>query len=105
VTLVADDVVALRSPQMKKLRALNRSEIAIAILRLANELGLRSVAVYSQEDRLALAKEKRVDAIHPGYGFCRRILRCRRRAATVESSPGQHQGVVAPTSPVHSGMP
>ena len=84
---------------MKKLLALNRSEIAIRILRAANELGLRTVAIYSQEDRLALhrfkadeayligqgkgpveayldfegivalAHEKGVDAIHPGYGF------------------------------------
>ncbi|HXB67167.1 MAG TPA: pyruvate carboxylase [Candidatus Acidoferrales bacterium] len=84
---------------MKKLLALNRSEIAIRILRAANELRLRTVAIYSQEDRLALhrfkadeayligegkgpveayldiegivalAKEKEVDAIHPGYGF------------------------------------
>ena len=84
---------------MKKLLALNRSEIAIRILRAANELGLRTVAIYSKEDRLALhrfkadeaylvgegkgpveayldvegivalAKEKGVDAIHPGYGF------------------------------------
>jgi pyruvate carboxylase len=84
---------------MKKLLALNRSEIAIRILRAANELGLRTVAIYSHEDRLALhrfkadeayligggkgpveayldvngivalAKEKGVDAIHPGYGF------------------------------------
>ena len=84
---------------MNKLLALNRGEIAIRILRAANELGLRTVAVYSQEDRLALhrfkadeayligagkgpveayldvdgivalAREKGVDAIHPGYGF------------------------------------
>src|SRR3954453_447705 len=84
---------------MKKLLALNRSEIAIRILRAADELGLRTVAIYSQEDRLALppfkadeadlggagkgpgaayldvdgivamAQEKGVDAIHPGYGF------------------------------------
>jgi pyruvate carboxylase len=84
---------------MYKLLALNRSEIAIRILRAANELGLRTVAVYSQEDSLALhrfkadeayligqgkgpveayldaegivdlAREKGVDAIHPGYGF------------------------------------
>jgi pyruvate carboxylase len=84
---------------MKKLLALNRSEIAIRILRAANELGLRTVAIYSHEDRLALhrfkadeayligegkgpveayldvdgivalAHEKGVDAIHPGYGF------------------------------------
>ena len=84
---------------MKKLLALNRSEIAIRILRAADELGLRTVAIYSHEDRLslhrfkadeayligagkgpveayldidgivALALEKNVDAIHPGYGF------------------------------------
>jgi pyruvate carboxylase len=84
---------------MKKLLVLNRSEIAIRIFRAANELGLRTVALYSQEDRLALhrfkadeayligagkgpvaayldvegivslAQEKGVDAIHPGYGF------------------------------------
>jgi pyruvate carboxylase len=84
---------------MKKLLALNRGEIAIRIFRAANELGLKTVAVYSAEDRLslhrfkadeaylvgagkgpvqayldvegivALAAEKGVDAIHPGYGF------------------------------------
>src|SRR3954453_8564950 len=84
---------------MKKLLALNRGEIAIRILRAANELKLKTVAVFSQEDRLslhrfkadeayligqgkgpvqayldvdgivALAAEKGVDAIHPGYGF------------------------------------
>src|SRR3954465_647421 len=84
---------------MKKLLALNRGEIAIRILRAANELRIRTVAVFSQEDRLslhrfkadeayligggkgpvqayldvegiiALAAEKEVDAIHPGYGF------------------------------------
>ena len=84
---------------MRKLLALNRGEIAIRILRAANELGIRTVAVYSIEDRfslhrfkadeayevgqgkgpvqayldvdgiVALAKEKGVDAIHPGYGF------------------------------------
>ncbi len=84
---------------MKKLLALNRGEIAIRIFRAASELGLRTVAVYSKEDKLslhrfkadeayqvgegkgpvqayldvegivALAAEKGVDAIHPGYGF------------------------------------
>ena len=84
---------------IRKLLAANRSEIAIRIFRAANELGLHTVAIYSQEDRLALhrfkadegdqvgagkgpveayldiagiialAKEKEVDAIHPGYGF------------------------------------
>src|SRR6201993_2930821 len=84
---------------IRKLLAANRSEIAIRIFRAATELGLRTVAIYSQEDRLALhrfkadeayqvgigkgpveayldipgiiaiAKEHDVDAIHPGYGF------------------------------------
>jgi len=84
---------------MKKLLALNRSEIAIRIMRAATELGLRTVAIFSKEDRLslhrfkadeayeigenkgpveayldvegivALAREKGIDAIHPGYGF------------------------------------
>src|SRR5438874_8339393 len=83
----------------KKLLVANRSEIAIRVFRAATELGLRTVAIYAQEDRLsmhrfkadeayligqgkgpvaayldiegivALAKEKQVDMIHPGYGF------------------------------------
>jgi pyruvate carboxylase len=82
-----------------KLMAANRSEIAIRIFRAATDLGLRTVAVYAQEDRfsihrfkadeayqigagkgpvaayldiegiVALAKETGVGAIHPGYGF------------------------------------
>ncbi len=77
----------------------NRGEIAIRVMRAASELALRTVAIYSQEDRfslhrtksdeaylvgagrgpveayldiadiLAVAREARVDAIHPGYGF------------------------------------
>ena len=87
---------------MKRLKSLlvaNRSEIAIRVMRAAAELGLRTVAVYSHEDRFALhrfkadesylvgrgkkplqayldihdiirvAREAGVDAIHPGYGF------------------------------------
>ena len=82
-----------------KLLVANRSEIAIRVFRAATELGLRTVAIYAQEDRfsvhrfkadesyligegkgpvaayldipgiVALAKEKGVDMIHPGYGF------------------------------------
>src|SRR4026207_2566813 len=77
----------------------NRSEIAIRVFRAGTELGLRTVAIYAQEDRLSvhrfkadeayligegkgpvaayldipgiitLAQEKEVDMIHPGYGF------------------------------------
>ena len=39
---------------IRKLLAANRSEIAIRIFRAANELGLRTVAIYSNEDRLAV---------------------------------------------------
>src|SRR3981189_3832567 len=88
-----------KTKPIRKLLAANRSEIAIRIFRAANELGLPTMAIYSQEDRLALhrfkadeayqvgvgkgpveayldiagivalAKAKGVDAIHPGYGF------------------------------------
>jgi pyruvate carboxylase len=88
-----------KTEPIKKILAANRSEIAIRIFRAATELGLRTVAVYSAEDRLglhrfkadeayqvgigkgpvqayldidgiiALAKQYEVDAIHPGYGF------------------------------------
>ena len=83
----------------KKLLVANRSEIAIRVFRSASELGIRTVAIYSHEDRyalhrfkadeayrigktgepirsyldipsiIALAKEIGADAIHPGYGF------------------------------------
>ena len=79
--------------------AANRGEIAIRIFRAATELGIRTVAMYSNEDRFSLhrfkadesylvgegkgpvqayldiadilriAKAAQVDAIHPGYGF------------------------------------
>jgi pyruvate carboxylase len=87
------------APRIRKLMAANRSEIAIRVFRSAHELGIRTVAVYSHEDRFALhrfkadesyrvgkpgepirayldipglvavAKQYEVDAIHPGYGF------------------------------------
>ncbi len=86
-------------PTITKLLVANRSEIAIRVFRSAHELGIRTVAIYTHEDRYALhrfkadeaylvgqpgepiraylnianiiavAKEHRVDGIHPGYGF------------------------------------
>jgi acetyl-CoA carboxylase biotin carboxylase subunit len=76
----------------------NRGEIALRIIRAARELGVRTVAVYSEADRLAphvleadeayllgpapssesylrvdrlleIAHRARAQAIHPGYGF------------------------------------
>src|SRR5262249_18484409 len=90
----------LSSPQpIRKLLVANRSEIAIRVFRSTHELGIRTVAMYSHEDRFALhrfkadeayragkpgepirayldipgtvslAREHGIDAIHPGYGF------------------------------------
>src|SRR5829696_7248666 len=51
---------------VKKLLALNRSEIAIRIMRAATELGLRTVAIYSKEDRLSLHRFKADEAYQIG---------------------------------------
>ena len=91
--------MTVRHGKIRKLLVANRGEIAIRIMRAANELGLRTVAVYAEEDRLALhrfkadesyligrglgpvtaylsidemlrvAREAHADAVHPGYGF------------------------------------
>ena len=47
---------------MKKLLVANRSEIAIRCFRAATELGLRTVAVYSYEDRFSLHRFKADEA-------------------------------------------
>jgi acetyl-CoA carboxylase, biotin carboxylase subunit len=83
---------------IKKVLIANRGEIALRIIRACHEMGLRTVAVYSDADRAALhvlhadeayrlgpapavesylradlilkiAREAGADAIHPGYGF------------------------------------
>ena len=86
-------------PPIRRLMCANRGEIAIRVFRAATELGIRTVAIFSHEDRVHLhrykadeaylvgrgkspvaaylgideiirvAKENQVDAIHPGYGF------------------------------------
>lgn len=85
--------------RFRKIMAANRGEIAIRIFRACTELGISTVAIYSDEDKLslhrykadeaylvgkgkapidaylgideiiALALKADVDAIHPGYGF------------------------------------
>ena len=84
---------------IRKILVANRSEIAIRVMRAAAEMGIKTVAIYANEDRFALhrfkadesyrvgagkkpiaayldiddiirvAKMAKVDAIHPGYGF------------------------------------
>ena len=85
--------------KIQTLLVANRSEIAIRVMRAAAEMGIRTVSIYSQEDRFALhrfkadesyrvgegkkplqayldipdilriARQAKADAIHPGYGF------------------------------------
>ncbi|MBR5229874.1 MAG: pyruvate carboxylase, partial [Firmicutes bacterium] len=85
--------------KFKRVLVANRGEIAIRVFRACHELGIRTVAIYSEEDKntlfrtkadesyqigkgkapvaaylgideiIDLAKAKGVDAIHPGYGF------------------------------------
>ncbi len=51
---------------MQKLLVANRSEIAIRCFRAATELGLRTVAVYSYEDRFSLHRFKADEAFQIG---------------------------------------
>lgn len=84
--------------KIKKLLVANRGEISLRIMRTAKEMGIKTVAVYSEADRnsphvkfadeavclgpppsnqsylladkiIEVSKEMGVDAIHPGYGF------------------------------------
>ncbi|GMG84729.1 pyruvate carboxylase [Paralimibaculum aggregatum] len=86
-------------PTFQKILVANRGEIAIRVMRAANELGKRTVAIYAEEDKLGLhrfkadeayqvgagrgpvaayldiddimriARESGADALHPGYGL------------------------------------
>ena len=50
------------SAPKEKLMAVNRGEIAIRIFRAATELGLRTVAIYADEDRFSLHRFKADEA-------------------------------------------
>jgi len=95
----------------QKLLVANRGEIAIRVLRAATELLIKTVAIYTYEDRyslhrykadeayqigknddplkpyldiegiIAIAKREQVDAIHPGYGFLSENAQFARRCA------------------------
>src|ERR1700676_1644738 len=88
-----------KTGSIKSLLIANRGEIAIRVMRAATELGIRTIAIHSQEDRFSLHRTKadesylvgngkgridayldiddiirvgleaRADAVHPGYGF------------------------------------
>jgi len=84
--------------KIKKILIANRGEIAMRVIRSAREMGIQTVAIYSEADRnalhvryadeavcigpppssesyllgdkiIAVCKDRNVDAIHPGYGF------------------------------------
>jgi len=84
--------------KIKKVLIANRGEIALRVIRTCKEMGIKTVTLYSEEDKnlphsysadesfylgqgtlaetylnqdkiISIAKETNSDAIHPGYGF------------------------------------
>ena len=53
---------------LQKLMAANRGEIAVRIFRAGTELGLRTVAVYAEEDRFCIHRYKADEAYQIGHG-------------------------------------
>ena len=56
-------------PEFKKILVANRGEIAIRVMRAANELGKRTVAIYAEEDKLSLHRFKADEAYKIGEGL------------------------------------
>ena len=56
-------------PDFKKILIANRGEIAIRIMRAANEMGKKTVAVYAEEDKLGLHRFKADEAYRIGEGM------------------------------------
>ena len=57
------------SLNFKKILIANRGEIAIRVMRAANEMGKKTVAVYAEEDKLCLHRFKADEAYHIGAGL------------------------------------
>ena len=55
--------------EFSKILIANRGEIAIRVMRAANELGKRTVAVYAEEDKLSLHRFKADEAYRIGKGM------------------------------------
>lgn len=55
--------------EFNKILIANRGEIAIRIMRAANELGKKTVAVYAEEDKLGLHRFKADEAYRIGEGM------------------------------------
>lgn len=56
-------------PEFRKILIANRGEIAIRVMRAANEMGKRTVAVYAEEDKLGLHRFKADEAYRIGEGL------------------------------------
>ena len=56
-------------PEFKKILIANRGEIAIRVMRAANEMGKKTVAVYAEEDKLGLHRFKADEAYRIGEGL------------------------------------
>lgn len=130
--------------KIKSLLIANRGEIAIRIMRAASELNIRTVAIYTYEDRyslhrykadeayqigkddeplkpyldvegiIQLAKHKRCDAIHPGYGFLSENVKLARRCReegiifvgpTPEAMEALGDKVAAKNAAIKAGLP
>jgi pyruvate carboxylase len=56
-------------PEFRKILVANRGEIAIRVMRAANEMGKRTVAVFAEEDKLSLHRFKADEAYRIGEGL------------------------------------
>src|SRR5688572_31797468 len=99
--------------KISKILVANRGEIALRVMRSAKEMGIKTVAIYSEADRaaphvqyadeavcvggpksadsylkidtiLSVCKKLGVDAVHPGYGFLSENAEFARAAAAAD---------------------